>query len=328
MPHHERLDYWVRESIRNKTFEEVYTIGKELGRGATCTVFKCNQTGTSINWAVKIIDKKVDKKVVQSEIGVLLRLDNPHIIRLKEVYESTTQIFLVLELVTGGELFDRIVSRGYYTEKDAARAIRDMVHGVHYLHSNGIVHRDLKPENLLYESMADDSKLKIADFGLAFVIGPEVQMITVCGTPGYCAPEILKGGRYTPAVDMWAIGVIAYILLCGYEPFFAEEERTMFKKIIKCDYKLHEEYWGDISENAKDLVTSLLVLDPKRRMTAAQAMRHPWVKGFAYNAEHMEATMENIKLFNARRKLKKRHLEEQEEGGDKEVQDTAMASTQ
>ncbi|KAK7116130.1 uncharacterized protein [Littorina saxatilis] len=305
MPAHEKLDYWIKESIRDKAFEDFYSLGKELGRGATSCVFKCEQKGTGMNWAAKIINKNVDKKVVCAEIGILLRLYNPYVIRLKEVFETPTQIFLVLELVTGGELFDRIVTRGYYTEKDAARAVCDMLHGVQYLHANGVVHRDLKPENLLYESMTDDSKLKIADFGLSRIIEPEVQMSTVCGTPGYCAPEVLKGQPYTPSVDLWSVGIIAYILLCGYEPFFAESEPEMFRKIIKGDYVFDNEYWEDIGENAKDLVRRLLVLEPKKRLTAAEALKHPWVKGSAAKNEHMESAMEKIKVFNARRKLKK-----------------------
>lgn len=304
MPVHEKQDYWIKESIRDKAFEDSFLLGKELGRGATSCVFKCEQRGTSMNWAVKIINKNVDKKVVCSEIGILLRLFNPFVIRLKEVFETPTQIFLVLELVTGGELFDRIVTRGQYTEKDAARAISDILHGVQYIHANGVVHRDLKPENLLYECMTDDSKLKLADFGLSRIIEPEVQMSTVCGTPGYCAPEVLKGDKYTPSVDMWSVGVIAYILLCGYEPFFAENEFEMYRKIIKGEYKFDEEYWSEISENAKDVVRKLLVIDPKKRLTATEALRLPWVKGVATKTTNMEITMNKLKEFNARRKLK------------------------
>lgn len=273
-------------------------------RGATSCVFKCDQKGTDNHWAVKIINKNVDKKVVCSEIGILLRLSSPYVIRLKEVFETPTQIFLVLELVTGGELFDRIVTQGFYTEKDAARAVSDMLHGVQYLHQNGVVHRDLKPENLLYESMTDGCKLKIADFGLSRIIEPEVLMSTVCGTPAYCAPEVLRGQQYTPAVDLWSVGVIAYILLCGYEPFFADDEAKMHKKIIKCEYTFDEQFWEDISENAKDLVCKLLVLDPKKRLTANEALKHPWVRGVATKGEHMETTVHKIKEFNARRKLK------------------------
>lgn len=304
MPAYEKQDYWVKESIRDKAFEDFYALGKELGRGATSCVFKCAQRGTDMNWAVKIITKNVDKKVVSAEIGILLQMNSPYVIRLKEVFETPTQIFMVLELVTGGELFDRIVSRGTYTEKDAAKAISDILNGVKYLHSRGVVHRDLKPENLLYESMTDQSKLKIADFGLSRIIESEVKMSTVCGTPGYCAPEVLRGQEYDEASDLWSVGVIAYILLCGYEPFFSDNECDMYRKIINGDYKFEKEYWGEISENAKDLVCRLLVVDPKKRLTAKEALQLPWVQGNATKSEKMEETVEQIKKFNARRRLK------------------------
>ncbi|XP_067927940.1 calcium/calmodulin-dependent protein kinase type IV-like isoform X2 [Watersipora subatra] len=304
MPKEKIQDYWIEDSVKDRTFEEFYTLGKELGKGATSTVYRCEQKGTGQPWAVKIINKKVDKKVVKTECGVLLKIKHTNVIRLKEIFETPTQIHLVLELVTGGELFDRIVTRGFYTEKDASVCVKEMLNAIKYLHENDVVHRDLKPENLLYESVAEDSPLKIADFGLSKIIGPEVQMQTVCGTPGYCAPEILTGSKYTPAVDMWSIGVITYILLCGYEPFYSDEgEQAMFKKILKCEYHFHEPWWNDISENAKDLVKKLLVFDPSKRLTASQALAHSWVKGTA-KVDHMEETQTKLKQFNAKRKLR------------------------
>ncbi|KAL8570826.1 hypothetical protein ACOMHN_006975 [Nucella lapillus] len=304
MPAYEKQDYWIKESIRDQAFEDFYAIGKELGRGATSCVFKCAHRGTGMNWAVKIITKNVDKKVVSAEIGILLQMDDPYVIRLKEVFETPTQIFMILELVTGGELFDSIVSRGTYSEQDAAMALKDILSGVEYLHSRSVVHRDLKPENLLYESMTDQSKLKIADFGLSRVIESEVKLSTVCGTPGYCAPEVLLGKEYNEAADLWSVGVIAYILLCGYEPFYSENETEMYRKIIKGDFKFDEEWWSDISENAKNLVRSLLIVEPRKRLTARDALKLDWVQGKATKNDMMDETVEQIKKFNARRKLK------------------------
>lgn len=298
------VDYWIKESIKDKSFEDHYELGKELGRGATSIVYKCEQRGTATQWAVKIINKKVEKKIVSTEIGVLLKMNHPHVIRLKELYETDTQIYLVLELVTGGELFDRIVTRGYYSEKDAAKCVKDLLEALKYLHENDIVHRDLKPENLLYENNGDDARLKIADFGLSKIMEKEVMMNTVCGTPGYCAPEILKGRRYDCSVDLWSVGVITYILLCGYEPFFDDNEAEMFKKIIKVDYEFDPQWWSEVSENAKDLIRKLLSRDPKQRLTAAQALAHPWVRGSAAKSNHMEEAQSQLKKFNARRKLK------------------------
>lgn len=297
-------DYWVKESIKNRTFEDVYELGKELGRGATSVVCQCEHRASGHKWAVKIINKKVEKKIVSTEIGVLLKMDHPNIIRLKEIYETAAKIHLVLELVTGGELFDRIVTCGYYSEKAAAKCVKEMLEAVKYLHDNEVVHRDLKPENLLYEDNSEDAKLKLADFGLSKIIDNEVHMQTVCGTPGYCSPEILKGRKYGTPVDMWSVGVVTYILLCGYEPFYADAETDMFRKILKCDYQFDSPWWDDVSQNAKDLIRRLLVADPKQRMTAAQALRHPWVTGNAAKNEHMEGAQTKLKQFNAKRKLK------------------------
>ncbi|KAJ8304549.1 hypothetical protein KUTeg_018132 [Tegillarca granosa] len=288
MPRKEQQDFWLDESIKDVAFEDCYTIDKELGRGATAVVHKCEHKGTFKPWAVKIITKKVEQKVIRTEIGILLKLSHENIIRLHEVYETPTHIYLVLELVRGGELFDRITTRGSYSEKDAAKAIRDILLGLKHIHESDIVHRDLK----------------VTDFGLSKIIEKDVHMATVCGTPGYCAPEILCGTSYTKAVDLWSIGVITYILLCGYEPFYEENDRLLFKKILKGEYFFYEEDWKNVSENAKDLIKKLLVLDPKHRLTVDQALEHPWVKGCAAKSDHMAEAHNKIKDFNAKRKMK------------------------
>uniref|UniRef100_A0A8C0FU49 Calcium/calmodulin dependent protein kinase IV n=1 Tax=Bubo bubo TaxID=30461 RepID=A0A8C0FU49_BUBBB len=256
-------------------------------------------------YAIKMLKKTVDKKIVRTEIGVLLRLSHPNIIKLKEIFETPTEISLVLELVTGGELFDRIVEKGYYSERDAADAVKQILEAVAYLHANGIVHRDLKPENLLYATPAPDAPLKIADFGLSKIVEDQVTMKTVCGTPGYCAPEILRGCAYGPEVDMWSLGIITYILLCGFEPFYDERgDQYMFKRILNCEYDFVSPWWDDVSLNAKDLVKKLIVLDPKKRLTTLQALQHPWVTGKAANFAHMDNAQKKLQEFNARRKLK------------------------
>ncbi|RMB92865.1 hypothetical protein DUI87_30759 [Hirundo rustica rustica] len=174
-----------------------------------------------------------------------------------------------------------------------------------YLHANGIVHRDLKPENLLYATPAPDAPLKIADFGLSKMVEDHVTMKTICGTPGYCAPEILRGCAYGPEVDMWSLGIITYILLCGFEPFYDERgDQYMFKRILSCEYDFVSPWWDDVSLNAKDLVKKLIVLDPKKRLTTLQALQHPWVTGKAINFAHMDNAQKKLQEFNARRKLK------------------------
>ncbi|XP_075457976.1 calcium/calmodulin-dependent protein kinase type IV isoform X1 [Ascaphus truei] len=323
-------DYWIDGSNKD-TLAHYYELESELGRGATSVVYRCRQKGTQRPYAVKMLKKTVDKKIIRTEIGVLLRLSHPNIIKLKEIFETPTEISLVLELVTGGELFDRclyppipgvsassptnprsqtakghrIVEKGYYSERDAADAVKQILEAVAYLHENGIVHRDLKPENLLYATAAQDAPLKIADFGLSKIVDDQVTMKTVCGTPGYCAPEILRGSAYGPEVDMWSVGIITYILLCGFEPFYDERgDQYMFKRILNCDYDFVSPWWDDVSLNAKDLVKKLIVFDPKKRLTTHQALQHPWVAGKAANFAHMDNAQKKLQEFNARRKLK------------------------
>lgn len=297
-------DYWIDGSNRD-ALSNFFEVESELGRGATSIVYRCKQKGTQKPYALKVLKKTVDKKIVRTEIGVLLRLSHPNIIKLKEIFETPMEISLVLELVTGGELFDRIVEKGYYSERDAADAVKQILEAVAYLHENGIVHRDLKPENLLYATPAPDAPLKIADFGLSKIVEHQVLMKTVCGTPGYCAPEILRGCAYGPEVDMWSVGIITYILLCGFEPFYDERgDQFMFRRILNCEYYFISPWWDEVSLNAKDLVRKLIVLDPKKRLTTFQALQHPWVTGKAANFVHMDTAQKKLQEFNARRKLK------------------------
>uniref|UniRef100_A0A674DR99 Calcium/calmodulin-dependent protein kinase type IV n=1 Tax=Salmo trutta TaxID=8032 RepID=A0A674DR99_SALTR len=273
--------------------------------GATSVVFRTEEKQTQKPYAAKVLKKTIDKKIVRTEIGVLLRLSHPNIIRLKEIFETETDIALILELVTGGELFDRIVERGYYSERDAAHVIKQILEAVAYLHDNGVVHRDLKPENLLYADLSLDAPLKIADFGLSKIIDEQVTMKTVCGTPGYCAPEILRGNAYGPEVDMWSVGVILYILLCGFEPFFDPRgDQYMYSRILNCDYEFVSPWWDEVSLNAKDLVSKLIVQDPHKRLMVKEALEHPWVLGKAARFSHMDTTQRKLQEFNARRKLK------------------------
>lgn len=304
-PGSEPVEFWVDGSRRDGTVEEFYTLSSELGRGATSIVYRCEEKQAQKPYALKVLKKTIDKKIVRTEIGVLLRLSHPNIIQLKEIFETDTDIALVLELVTGGELFDRIVERGYYSERDAAHVIKQILEAVAYLHENGVVHRDLKPENLLYADLSLDAPLKIADFGLSKIIDDQVTMKTVCGTPGYCAPEILRGNAYGPEVDMWSVGVILYILLCGFEPFFDPRgDQYMYSRILNCDYEFVSPWWDEVSLNAKDLVSKLIVLDPHKRLSVREALQHPWVLGKAARFSHMDTTQRKLQEFNARRKLK------------------------
>ncbi|XDV52083.1 hypothetical protein PO909_020851, partial [Leuciscus waleckii] len=206
-------------------------------------------------------------------------IKHANIVSLEDIYECKSHLYLVMQLVSGGELFDRIVEKGFYTEKDASKLIQQILDAVKYLHDMGIVHRDLKPENLLYYSLDEDSKIMISDFGLSKIEGSDSVMSTACGTPGYVAPEVLAQKPYSKAVDCWSIGVIAYILLCGYPPFYDENDAKLFEQILKAEYEFDSPYWDDISDSAKDFIVHLMEKDPNQRYTCEQALQHPWIAG-------------------------------------------------
>uniref|UniRef100_A0A7N6A172 Protein kinase domain-containing protein n=1 Tax=Anabas testudineus TaxID=64144 RepID=A0A7N6A172_ANATE len=256
-----------RDSVRDRAFSEVVLAQEKL---------------TGRMFAVKCIPKKALKgkeSSIENEIAVLRKIKHENIVALEDIYESPDHLYLIMQLVSGGELFDRIVEKGFYTEKDASTLIRQVLDAVNYLHRMGIVHRDLKPENLLYFNPQDESKIMISDFGLSKMEGSGDVMSTACGTPGYVAPEVLAQKPYSKAVDCWSIGVIAYILLCGYPPFYDENDSKLFEQILKADYEFDAPYWDDISDSAKDFIGSLMEKDPAKRFTCEQALRHPWIAG-------------------------------------------------
>uniref|UniRef100_A0A3Q1HZT0 Calcium/calmodulin-dependent protein kinase IGa n=1 Tax=Acanthochromis polyacanthus TaxID=80966 RepID=A0A3Q1HZT0_9TELE len=228
-------------------------------------------------YALKCLKKKhLAYSNLENEIKVLRRIKHENVVGLEDFYESRTHYYLVMQLVSGGELFDRILDKGVYTEKDASKVIKQVLQAVSYLHENSIVHRDLKPENLLYYNTDENAKIMVSDFGLSKTLEHGV-MSTACGTPGYVAPEVLAQKPYNKTVDCWSIGVITYILLCGYPPFFEENETRLFSKIMRAEYAFHSPFWDDISESAKDFIRKMMEKNPTKRFTAEQALRHPWI---------------------------------------------------
>jgi len=215
----------------------------------------------------------------ERELRVLRRTRHQNIIQLIEVYEGVDKIYMVLELATGKELFERIISDSF-DEQEAVRAIKMLLQGLQYLHNLGIAHRDLKPENLLYSHDAPDARLLITDFGLAgrrTQGGSDFTMKTACGTAEYVAPEVLLRTPYTVSVDMWAVGVITYILISGQMPFDDQNKMLLYKKILNADYSLEGEAWQNASKNSKDFISKLLVLEPKKRLKATEALNHAWI---------------------------------------------------
>ncbi|XP_059185107.1 calcium/calmodulin-dependent protein kinase type 1D-like [Centropristis striata] len=228
-------------------------------------------------YALKCLKKKyLTHSNLENEINVLRRIQHENVVGLEDFYESRTHYYLVMQLVSGGELFDRILEKGVFTERDASTVIRQVLHAVSYLHENSIVHRDLKPENLLYDNTDENAKIMVSDFGLSKTLEHGV-MSTACGTPGYAAPEVLAQKPYSKAVDCWSIGVITYILLCGYPPFFEDNETRLYSKIMRAEYAFHSPFWDNISESAKDFIRNMMEKNPTKRFLTEQALRHPWI---------------------------------------------------
>ncbi|CAL7939082.1 unnamed protein product [Xylocopa violacea] len=293
---------------KSPSVEDKYILKKLLGTGAFSEVRQAeSKERPGEMFAVKIIDKKALKgkeDSLENEIRVLRRLQHPNIVQLLETFEDKHKVYLVMELVTGGELFDRIVEKGSYTEKDASGLIRQVLEAVDYMHDQGVVHRDLKPENLLYYSSDEDSKIMISDFGLSKTEDSGI-MATACGTPGYVAPEVLAQTPYGKAVDVWSIGVISYILLCGYPPFYDENDANLFAQILKGEFEFDSPYWDDISESAKDFIHKLMCVNVEERYTCKQALAHPWISGNAASNINIHGTVsEQLRMNFAKSRWK------------------------
>jgi len=262
--------------------EKKYKVGKTLGTGNFSVVKRCTNRETGVDYALKVIDKKMvegKEEMIETEVNILRRVHHKNVVALVEAFDTPDKLYLVMDLCTGGELFERIVAKGSYTEADASQLVKSILEAIQYLHEQDIVHRDLKPENLLFSDPSEEATIMITDFGLSKLVNDATNLTTACGTPGYVAPEVLRQKGYGKAVDLWSVGVITYILLCGYPPFYDEDQASLFESIIRGKYEFHDDYWKDISESAKDLIRKLLTVDPNKRLTAIQALQHPWVSG-------------------------------------------------
>jgi len=257
---------------------DFYEIGKEIGKGAFSVVREGISKATGKKVAIKSIRTKLIKtKLLMREIEIMKKVGNhPNILKLYEVFESKNYLYLVLELVTGGELFDQIVARGEYSEKDASNIVRQIISAVSHLHSHGIAHRDLKPQNLLCAGPSGDD-IRVADFGLSKLFYNGENLETCCGSPEYVAPVVLECKPYDKACDLWSVGVITYVLLTGCFPFWDKNNAVLYEKIRRAEYG-----WPSglqISAEAKDLIRHLIEKNPENRFTAEQALKHPWVSG-------------------------------------------------
>ncbi|WOK99484.1 hypothetical protein Cni_G08196 [Canna indica] len=318
---------------QTENLKDIYSLGRKLGQGQFGTTYLCVEKATGKEYACKSILKRKltteeDVEDVRREIQIMHHLaGHPNVISIKEAYEDAVAVQVVMELCAGGELFDRIIQKGHYTERKAAELARVIVGVVEACHSMGVMHRDLKPENFLFVNQMEDAPLKTIDFGLSIFFRPGEIFTDVVGSPYYVAPEVLKK-RYGQEADVWSAGVIIYILLSGVPPFWAETEQGIFEEVLHGSLDFDSDPWPSISDSAKELVRRMLVRDPKRRLTAHEVLRHPWVQvdGVAPDKPLDSAVLSRLKQFSAMNKLKKmairviaEHLSEDEIAGLKEM---------
>ncbi|KAG5028027.1 hypothetical protein JHK87_011541 [Glycine soja] len=292
-----------------------YVIGRELGRGEFGITYLCTDRETKQELACKSISKRklrtaIDVEDVRREVAIMSTLpEHANVVKLKATYEDEENVHLVMELCAGGELFDRIVARGHYSERAAANVARTIAEVVRMCHANGVMHRDLKPENFLFANKKENSVLKAIDFGLSVFFKPGERFSEIVGSPYYMAPEVLKR-NYGPEVDVWSAGVILYILLCGVPPFWAEDERGVALAILRGVIDFKREPWPQISDSAKSLVRQMLEHDPKKRLTAEQVLEHSWLQNAkkASNVPLGDIVRTRLRQFSLMNRLKKRAL--------------------
>ncbi|XP_051165214.1 calcium/calmodulin-dependent protein kinase type II alpha chain isoform X2 [Leptopilina boulardi] len=292
-------------------FSDNYDLNGELGKGAFSVVRRCVQKSSGLEFAAKIINTKKlsarDFQKLEREARICRKLQHTNIVRLHDSIQEENFHYLVFDLVTGGELFEDIVAREFYSEADASHCIQQILESVHHCHHNGVVHRDLKPENLLLASKAKGAAVKLADFGLAIEVQGDVQAwYGFAGTPGYLSPEVLKKEPYGKPVDIWACGVILYILLVGYPPFWDEDQHRLYQQIKQGSYDYPTPEWDTVTPEAKNLINQMLTVNPSKRITASEALKHPWIcqRERVASVVHRQETVDCLKKFNARRKLK------------------------
>ncbi|KAK9107795.1 hypothetical protein Scep_017546 [Stephania cephalantha] len=300
---------------RRTRITDKYTLGRELGRGEFGITYLCTDRETKQALACKCISKNklrtaVDIEDVRREVAIMSTLpDHPNLVKLRATYEDNEAVHLVMELCEGGELFDRIVARGHYSERAAAVVARTVAEVVRMCHQHGVIHRDLKPENFLFANKRENSPLKAIDFGLSVFFHPGERFSEIVGSPYYMAPEVLKR-NYGPEVDIWSSGVILYILLCGVPPFWAETEQGVAQAILKGVIDFQRDPWPMVSESAKSLVRQMLEPNPRKRLTAQQVLDHPWLQNAkkAPNVPLGDIVRTRLKQFSVMNRFKKKAM--------------------
>lgn len=295
--------------VKVEDIATIYEFGDELGRGRFSVVQAATHKKENAKYAVKVVENdslgdEENLEALETEINILRKLRNPHIVQLKEVVTTAANTYIVMELLSGGELFNRIVEKGCYPEAEAQDLFAQILLSIDYLHSLNIVHRDVKPENILFVS-TESSSMKLIDFGYAGMWTPDKQLTGLCGTPDYVAPEVLtwyddddNGTPYGKGSDLWSLGVLLYVILSGCSPFSADEEELLLKQVAEAKYEFFENEWKNVSNEAKDIISRLLVVDPKKRMSMAELLEHPWISKAVANCR-MQIEKQQEALQNA-----------------------------
>jgi len=302
----------AQSTLKIQTVYEIdKSSGAKLGEGSYGSVSKCRHKKTGEIRAVKMIPKAKVKNMARfkQEINIMKILDHPNLVKLFETFEDQKQIYLVMEICSGGELFDKIVDSGSFTEKIAAIVMEQIIRGVFYMHQHSIAHRDLKPENFLFatKDKIDKADLKIIDFGLSMQYTAGQELTTKAGTPYYVSPQVLQG-KYNHLCDIWSCGVIMYVLLCGYPPFYGDSDAEVLSKVRNGRFSFSPADWSGVSSDAKDLIKEMLKVNPKERIEAEAAMKHTWILKKAPKATNMPLTagiVDNMKQFRNANKFKK-----------------------
>jgi len=308
---------WVTKLLRSaktRNIEELYDIKERLGTGKFSDVFLGVELATSLHWAIKVVEKKKlnnqERELMRSEVAIMRLLNHPNVVQMKEVFEDRGKMYLVMELIEGGELFDRIRQKRVLSEFSAFHITKQLLETVKYLHDVGIVHRDIKPENILLSDNSEIPIIKLADFGLSKLVGPNDTLHVPCGTMGYVAPEVLMQQPYGKPVDLWSVGVVTYLLLRGRLPFDSKDKQVLIQKTIEARVDLNPAYWSKYTQYCLDFISKLLVKDPSERLSVDQALEHAWIRNGeiliprkinrkAIDEDMMKKTITNAKMMSS-----------------------------
>lgn len=309
-----KIDYWIIESVKDQTFDDLFIVDNEVASGPFGTVLKCHPQGNEkISVSAKVLQKNKSKKVVQREVSPLLKLNHPNVSRFIEVVESPDEIYLISEFLNGGQVLERVCKRTKFNERIASKILKQILEGIQYIHQECLVHGNLKPENIMYENAEnEDGTIKITDTALNAILDKDLVKSSLNHSAQYCvAPETLRNESGNPATDMWAVGAFAYSLLCGEEPFKTKDQEELYTKILKAEIDTESPNFKRLSINARDFILKLMTDDPKKRMTVQQALNNQWLLGKAANLKTLPT--DSLQALIAQKNKQTENVENKEE---------------